>query len=40
MGRISTSPRYVTDITGQDPLSLGELGGGGNSEKLEKMRYL
>ena len=41
MGRISTSPRYVADITGPDPLSLGELGGGGgNSEKLEKMRYL
>ena len=28
MGRISTSPRYVTEITGPDPLSLGELGGG------------
>ena len=27
-------------ITGTDPLSLGELGGGGvNSEKLEKIRY-
>ena len=38
MGRISTSPRYVTDITGPYPLSLGELGGGGNSEKLEKLR--
>ena len=28
MGKISTSPRYVIDITGTDPLSLGELGGG------------
>ena len=27
--RISTSPRYVIDITGMYPLSLGELGGGG-----------
>ena len=29
------SPRYVTDITGPDPLSLGEVGGGGISEKLK-----
>ena len=29
MGKISTSPRYVIDITGTDPLSLRELGGGG-----------
>ena len=29
VGRISTSPRYVTDITEPDPLSTGELGGGG-----------
>ena len=29
MRRISTSPRYVIDITGTDVLSLGELGGGG-----------
>ena len=29
MARISTSPRYVTDITGPNPLSLGELGGRG-----------
>ena len=37
VGRISPSLRYVTDITGSDPLSLGELGGGGgNLEKLEK----
>ena len=28
MGKISTSPRYVVDITGADSLSLGELGGG------------
>ena len=28
MGKISRSPRYVIDITGTDPLSLGELGGG------------
>ena len=27
MGRISTSPRYVTDITEMDSLSLGELKG-------------
>ena len=39
MGRISTSSRYVIDIIGMDPLSLGEWGGGVNSEKLEKMRY-
>ena len=33
--------KFVTDITGLDLLSLVELGGGGsNSEKLEKMRYL
>ena len=40
MGRISASPRYVIYITGLDPLSLVELGGDSNSEKLEKMRYL
>ena len=28
MGRISTSYRYVIDIIGTDPFSLGELGGG------------
>ena len=28
MGKISTSSRYVIDITGTDPLSLGEWGGG------------
>ena len=39
MGKISTGPRYVIDIAETDPLSLGELGGGVNSEKLGKMRY-
>ena len=40
MGRISTSPRYMIDITGLNTLSLGELGGGGvNMEILEKLRY-
>ena len=34
--RISTSPRYLTDITRSDPFSLGDLGGGRDSEKLEK----
>ena len=29
MGKVSTSPRYAIDITRTDPLSLGELGGGG-----------
>ena len=38
MGRISTSYRYVIDIIGTDPFSLGELGVV-NSEKLEKMGY-
>ena len=28
MGRISKYRRYVIDVTGLDPLSLGELGGG------------
>ena len=28
MGKVSTSPRYVIDITGMDPLSFGELEGG------------
>ena len=27
-GKIITSPRYMIDITGTDPLSLGWLGGG------------
>ena len=35
MGKVSTSPRYVIDIIGTKPFSLGELGGG-NLEKLEK----
>ena len=39
MEKISTSPGYGIDITGTDLLSLGELGGGVNFEKLEKMRY-
>ena len=40
VGRISTSPIYLIDITGQDPLSLGDLEGRGvYIEKLEKMRY-
>ena len=34
MGRIKTWPRYVTGITGPDLLSLVELEGGGNLEKL------
>ena len=39
MGRISTSPRYGTDITGPDLLSLRQFGGGGgiiweNDKKL------
>ena len=29
-GKIITSPKYVIDVTGTDPLSLGELGGGLN----------
>ena len=39
--KISRSPRYVIEITGIDLLYLGDLvvGGGVNSEKLEKMRY-
>ena len=36
MGKISTSPRYVIDITRTDPLSLGELGGRVNSKTLKK----
>ena len=38
MGKISTIPRYMIDITGTDPVS-GVVGGGINYEKLEKMRY-
>ena len=34
MGRISTSPRYMIEITGPYPLSLGELGGGRISSGL------
>ena len=29
MRKIRTSPRYVIDITGTDPLSSGGVGGGG-----------
>ena len=36
MGRMSTSTKYVTDITGPDPLSLVELGGGGVIRKIGK----
>ena len=39
MGKIIVGPSYVIDIIGTDLLCLGELGGGGNSEKLEKMRH-
>ena len=35
-GKNKTSLRYVTDITGPDPLSLVELKGGNYSEKLKK----
>ena len=39
VGKISTSPRYVIDITGTDPISLGELGGGRLILKIRKIRY-
>ena len=39
MGKVSTCPRYVIDITGTDQLSLREFGGRVNSGKLEKMRH-
>ena len=35
MGRIKTSLRYLTDITGPDPLSTVELGGGAIIRKNE-----
>ena len=38
MGRITTSSRYVIDIIGRDPLSLGELGGGVLIGKIRKIR--
>ena len=38
-GKISTSPRYVIDITVTDPLSLGELGGRDNSDNTRKKYY-
>ena len=37
MRKISTSPRYVIDKTESD--LFGVVGGGVNSEILEKMRY-
>ena len=37
--KLRTSPRYMIDITGTDPVSLGELGRGVNSEQIRKMRY-
>ena len=43
MGKISTSPRYIIDITGTDLLCFWELVGGGlglTLKKIEKMRYL
>ena len=40
MERIKRSPIFVTDITGSDLLSVEFGGGGHNSEKFEKMRYL
>ena len=44
MGRINRSPRYVINITGLDPLSLGVFreGEGPNSiiqKNLKKIRY-
>ena len=36
VGKISTSPRYMIDITGTDPLNWGA---GVSSEKFEKMTY-
>ena len=33
---ISKNPRYVIDIIGKDPLSLGKLEGRVNSEKIRK----
>ena len=38
MGKISTSPRYIIDITGKDSLSLGELKKKVDSVKLERIR--
>ena len=36
VGKITTSPRYVIDITVTDPLSMGELGGGLILKNLKK----
>jgi len=38
-GKISTISRCMIDIIRTDPLSLGRLGRGVNTEKLEKMRH-
>ena len=38
MGRISTSPRYVIDITGLDPLFPGVMGEGGEFDKIRKIK--
>ena len=38
MGKISTSPRCVIDITGTDPLSWGGGVGGGGGLILKKKR--
>ena len=40
MGKIGRSLRYVIDITGTDPLSLGELGGRVNSKTLKNEVFL
>jgi len=39
VGKISTSSRYVIDVTGTDPLSLRGLGGI-IRKNLKKIRYL
>ena len=39
MGKISTSPRYVIDITETEPIPLEELGEGGQFLKIRKMRH-
>ena len=39
MGKISTRLRYGIGISRTDLVTLGELGGGVDSNKLEKIRY-
>ena len=39
-GKINTIPRYMIDINGTDPLSLGFSGGGVFSEKIVKNEVL